>query len=323
MEKKKNKKCKKPYLIDVRKLNEKETNQVTPVYVSVVSHNEENERRFGSLDTKQGYLEFRENLLRFAHMLKRYGAKYNWQSEMRFLRAVEQFDKGEILESTNGKNIVRYLKEDLGFEVDPHSHERGYIEGEVYNYADVAYMFERLGVKPSKVVGGFLYWPPEDASWEKFRNPLRGKIYNYVWKAEILWGAAVLYHRNNQDDFSSGIWRPKDKYHFTEHDENSNLIYVGTGYLFDRTGKWIKNLVSKIKNGEIPGNKIYTATLIMVEDFLLKGGEEAFNRWEKTLHELSEYAARGDIVWAGLSEVVEIWKKRYRSEPNRYVEEFS
>jgi len=277
----------------------------------VVSHNEENERRFGSLDTREGYLEFRASLLRFARMLKRYGAKYNWQSDWRFLRAVERFDQGEVLESTNGKNIVRYLKEDLGFEVDPHAHES------IYNYADVAYMFERLGVKSSKVVGGFVYWPPENPQgWEKFREPLHGKNYNYTWEAEILWGAATFLHRG-PDDVSSGIWKPKDKYHFTEHDENSNLIYVGTGSR-DKT-QWIKNLVSKIKNGELPQNKIYTATLMLAEDHLLRGGEATFNGWENTVRELSEYAARGEIVWVGLSEVVEIWKKKYRLEPNRCV----
>jgi hypothetical protein len=308
-------------------LGKQESAQSTPLYVSVVSHNEEDERRFGSLDTREGYLEFRESLLKFAHMLKRYGAKYNWQSEMRFLRAVERFDKSKVLESTNGKNIVRYLKEDLGFEVDPHSHETGYIKSEAYNYADVAYMFKRLGVEPSKVVGGFIYWPPEIAIWEKFREPLRGQIYDYAWKAEILPNGAVLGHAGNKDDFSSGIWKPKDRYHFTEHDENSNLICVGSGYAFDTTGKWIKNLVSKIKSKELPQNKIYTATLLMIEDYLLKGGKDplyppaqfSFNSWENTIRELSEYSARGEIVWAGLTEVVEIWKKKYNSIPNRYA----
>jgi len=292
--------------------------EVTPVYVSIVSHNEEDDGRYGSLDTKEGYLEFRENLLRFAHMLKRYNASYNWQSEMRFLRAVEKFDKGDILNSTNGKNIVRYLKEDLGFEIDPHCHEVGYIEGEVYNYADVAYMLERLGVKPSKVVGGFCYWPPELSVLEKFREPLKAQIYNYTWKAEILWGAATLGH-SGPDDFSSGIWKPKDKYHFAEHDENSSLICVGTGSLFDNTGSWIKNLVSKIKRGEVPEGKIYTATLVMTEYEFKQGGDALFARWENTIRELSEYAARGEIRWVGLSELIEVWREKYNSEPNRYV----
>jgi len=291
-------------------LFKQELTRITPVYVSLVSHNEENEKRFGSLDERKGYLEFRASLSRFAHMLKRYNASYNWQSDWRFLRTVEKFDKGDVLNSTAGKNIVRYLKEDLGFEVDPHAHETR------YNYADVAYLIERLGVKPSKVVGGFSYDPP---IWEKFRNPLQGRVYDYAWRAEILWGAAVPGHRAGRDDFSSGIWKPRDKYHFTEHDENSNLIYIGTGYLFDTTGGWIKNLVSKIKSGELPQDRIYTATVIMIEDRLKEGGDALFNRWENTIRELNEYAKRGEIVWAGLSQVVDIWREKYNSEPNRYV----
>ena len=84
-------------------MNKWHTTKKCPVYVTIVSHNEEREGRFGKLDKQEGYLEFRKSLLRFAHMLKKYKAKYNWQSEMRFLRAVRKFDHGKVLKSTNGK----------------------------------------------------------------------------------------------------------------------------------------------------------------------------------------------------------------------------
>jgi len=291
-----------------------------PVYVTIISHNEERTSRFGRLDYEEGYLEFRNSLLRFANMLKKHEAKYNWQSEMRFLRSVEKFDKGTVLESTNGKNIVRYLKEDLGFEVDPHCHEVGYVDGEIYNYADIAYMMERLGVIPSKVVGGFLLPPENRHNWKKFRQPITAVLNDYVWKPEILWGGAAPGHRDNKDDFSSGIWRPKDKHHFSEHDENANLIYVGTGCLFDKTLRWLDNLVSKIKDDLLPANRIYTASFIMIEDHLLNGGEESFCEWESIISKLSRKVHEGDIVWSGLSEVVEIWKKKFGAEPNRYLD---
>lgn len=66
------------------------------------------------------------------------------------LLAVQQFDTGTVIANTNGKNLLRWFVEEKGVICDPHSHENG------YNYADVAYLHEQLGIMATKVVGGFL-----------------------------------------------------------------------------------------------------------------------------------------------------------------------
>ncbi|MBM4202045.1 MAG: hypothetical protein FJ189_12275, partial [Gammaproteobacteria bacterium] len=104
----------------------------TPVHVTMVSHNETDNARYGLLDTESGYLAMRAAILQIAGLMTQYGAAWSHQSDWRFLEAVRRWDQGAVLNSTNGKNILRYLREDLGFEIDAHSHE-----SEDYNYADV------------------------------------------------------------------------------------------------------------------------------------------------------------------------------------------
>ncbi len=269
----------------------------TPVYVSIVSHNEEpkNSAYKNYTEDPGYYYSHRENLRKFALMLKRNNVKYNFQSDWTFLKACLLYDTGTVLLDTNGKNIVRWLKEDLNFEIDPHAHETE------YNYADVAYLIGSLRVRPSNVVGGFIQYPVDSSIFDHFLSPIHGGKYDYTWEPKILWGAASFLHQG-EESYESGIWKPKDKYNFTTHDDNAKLVYVGKGYnknLFEG----LYTLIDDIETGKAPPGKIYTYTIFV---FQISLNDKFISDFENELKKLKSLVDEGKIIFVGLSEVTEI-----------------
>lgn len=174
-------------------LAETEVLGVEPVYISIIMHNEEPNGGYhpNFVAEPAVFAQHRAALLAFAEMLYAEGVMFNWQSDWNFLRAVQLYDNEPP--STNNKNIVRYLKEDLGFEVDPHAHET------TYNYADVAALIELLGVTPSNTVGGMVVFPPVQSIVERLWLPITGwKFPGYTWQAEILWGGGTEDHQDEE-----------------------------------------------------------------------------------------------------------------------------
>jgi len=271
------------------------------IYVSIVSHNEAPT----SFDDENYFWRYREEVLKLSNMLYEEGVKFNFQSDWDFLLAEIKYDKGNS--STNGKNLLRYLKEDLGFEIDPHSHEKG-----GYNYADVAYLIHSLGVEPSNIAGGLVAYPPEESKIEYFRKTLNGLKFNYSWKAEILWGGSTSGHLNEESLWISGIWRPKDNENFLTHDENF-IPHIG-GY--QPTWDGLHRLLQKQQNGELEENKIYTQSIVITQGFI---NEENFiENFRQEIRNLSEYEDKGLIKWVGLGEVINIWYREYNAQPNIY-----
>ena len=252
------------------------------------------------------YLRNRALLKLLAETITSKGATYNFQSDWNFLKAVAMYDVGSVTDDTGGKNIVRWMREDLGVEVDPHAHETQ------YNYADVAYLIEQLGVTPSKTVGGFLYDPPDNGQgWEEHIDGLYGSVYpSSFWQADNLWGAATYLHLGN-DDKSSGIWRPKDRYNFYVDDPNQRLLYIGgcanTGLL---------QLLDDIETGQAPADGFYTATLFTVaQDYF---SQQSIARLGAFIDSLAPYVAQDRVRWVTLSQMADLWRTEHASQPSRY-----
>ena len=274
-----------------------------PIYVSIVMHNEE--PAGGGypdfVNDPQAFFMHRKALVRFVDMLHANGVMFNYQSDWNFLKAVALYDRGTV--ETNGRNIVRYIKEDLGFEVDPHAHET------LYNYADVAYLIEALGVAPSRTVGGFQAAPPENSKLEYLWQPITGSQYpDYTWQAEILWGGATLNHIDEEPLWVSGVWKPEDKYHFLDHDDNAPLPFVGG---FGRGWEKLELLLEMQQSGELEHGRIYTCTIFVTQSKVLK---PAFIR--EFEEQIKAHDRAGDLVWAGLAQVIDIWETEYNSVPN-------
>ncbi len=203
---------------------------------------------------------------------------------------------------------MRYLSEDLGVQIDPHSHER------FYNYADVAYLIQQLGVEPSHVVGGFLVWPLEESKLEYLWSPIISTIDpNYTWQAEILWGGGSP---NHQADYTvSGVWKPAGTEQYLTHSETAPLPDIGS-----YTSSWdgLDDLLSKQAAGTLePG--IYTITIMMNQDEM----------WDPSI--ISETVAQiqahqsavdtGSMTWATFEDIITIWQDEFDSQPTIYETE--
>jgi hypothetical protein len=284
----------------------------TPVYVSIVLHNEEPGPDTGYEDyrfNREYYSLHREMLRRLALMLYSHGLPLNFQSDWTFLVAVSQFDTAdsEFVSNTNGKNIIKYLHEDLGVEIDPHAHET------IYNYADVAYLIEQLGVSPTRIAGGFISDPPEESIYEHFLQPIRGANYSYTWQAEVLWGNSTYLH--SADIPASGVWRPSSRSRFYVHDSNAPLVVIGK---YTGTIEGVYDLIDKIEQGTLPAQRIYTATIFLSQKELTI---ESISKLEEELLKLKALASEGKVVFATLQEVFSVWQERFNSAPNIYIPE--
>ena len=288
-----------------------EQGNVTLVYVTICSHNE-TDSRYDAYNTLSGYLGLRDNIIQIAQLVKNHNAKWDFQTDWRCLEATRIYEtEPGVTDNTNGKNILRYLKEDCGVQIDTHSHE-----SEGYNYSDVAYLIFQLGVEPAGIVGGFLYYPAASAGWEKFWSPLASSKYpGYTWQAEALWGGGTLNHAG-PDDRSFGIWRPKDKNNFWVDNPASNLPCIGNGEESNnqQSISSIIELIQALESGQAPSGKLYTASYMVFE---LSAGS-SYDAWNHDLTTLDQYVATGQVVYATLNEVLALWRTRYNSEPSRY-----
>ncbi len=318
----------------------------TPVYVTIYSHNEE--AWGGEVGTEERYVGYREDLVERLNLIAEYEAKINWQSDYGVLLAMSKYESEDLWSTTNDKHILKYMTEDLGFSVEPHSHLT------LYNYADIAYLFELNGITPSPIIGGVATVECDNGEisyndWHEVINLhddgyIYGDIYPEVkWKPTILSVPAMGGHW--YDGFTSGVWIPgygsKDK--FLNNDPTQTIVYVGQGYAHNQNvlgavhassapihvkdGDYIKELIGKIQGGEVASGKIYTASIHLQDKSTNNDGGEEINVNEglkEILEELKPYADKGYIKYATYEEVVDAWKEEYNSEPNRLgLESFS
>lgn len=280
------------------------------VRISIVSHNEEPKgmgpNAMDYLGKKDVYLKNRKEMVALCKILKDKGASYNFQSDWNFLMAVEKYDVGDVVKDTNGKNLVKWIKEDMGFSVDAHAHETE------YNYADVACLITKLGVEPSPVVGGFIYDPPESEAWTKLIPGLKGKHYpQYFWKPDYLWGAATFLHKGN-DERSTGCWRPKDKYSYAVHDDSQRMIHVGNNQV-GLAG--IKELIEEIEDGTAPADGFYTASYFIGQGQI---SDPKVAQIAKDIDTINGFVKSGKAVWSTVQDTAQNWKTEYKGKPFRY-----
>lgn len=281
--------------------------QARPVYITLVSHNEEpGSGHPDYVGDHDFYLLNREQVRQLALIVKSKGAMWNFQSDWNFLQAASAYDAGAVTANTNGKNVVKWLVEDMGFEADPHAHETQ------YNYADVAYLHEALGVTPSKNVGGFLYDPPDNyQGWEQHEQGTYGSNYpGYFWKPDNLWGAATYLHLGN-DDCSYGVWKPTDKYNFYIHDPSKNLAYIGGG---GGNFAGLKQILQALDNHTVADTGFYTVTIFIPQSEL---NPVTVQGYSDIIDSVSVYVAQNRVVWRSLTQMGELWRTDFQSTPWR------
>jgi len=279
------------------------------VYVVLFMHNEDTALGdFNDPGTPAKYQRNREMLVEMGQFLHNNNVPFDWESDWKFLQGVLKYETPELEATTNNKNLVRYLSEDLGITVDPHSHEHY-----GYNYADVACLIDSLGVPPTDIIGGHIWDPYNEkyANWERFRQPLQGSQYpHYTWSGRVLIGSGTPNH--TYDPQPSGLWRPTDKYHYWQDDPDGNVLCVGQ-YTGDLAG--VQELVQLYRTDAIPADQILTCTIHTPQSFY----PDFMNDFEQNLIEpLLELQNNGDIRLVSFVELADIWETEFGGRAHIY-----
>lgn len=207
----------------------------------------------GSAQSSASYLALRPKLIQMAQLCNSHQLQWVLQPDWKILEAALLYEDAATTADTGGKNFLRYLHEDLGVTIDPHSHESG-----GYNYTDVAHLLELLGVGGTTVIGGHV-WDPSLAqfqAWDRFRVPVAGQKYPTAsWRGDLLIGAGTPNHVN--DPVVSGVWRSQDRDHFFVDDPAGNIVTVGAWH-DDAAG--VQQLVDLYAAGTVAPDAMLTAS---------------------------------------------------------------
>lgn len=214
-----------------------------PVHVVLFTHVEDNTPagRLDSTEARASYDQLRGRLLDLAMRARDLDLPWVLQPDWKLLEAALAYDD----------DLFAQLAA-IGTPIDPHSHENG-----GYNYTDVAYLLERLGVGGSTVIGGHIWDPSLEQfqEWDRFRAEVAGEHYpDARWRGDILIGAGTPNHVN--DPVVSGIWRPRDRDHYFEDDPAGNIYSIGAWH-DDVEG--VRELVALNASGELPATAFLTA----------------------------------------------------------------
>jgi hypothetical protein len=279
--------------------------QLPPVYVILFTHIEDNTpaATLGSPEAKLQYMNIRNALIETAKLAKRYDIAWSFEPDWKILEAALMYEDSAAMLSSNGKNFLRYIKEDLAARIDPHSHEKS-----GYNYSDVAHLLDSLGVGGSKVIGGHIWDPSlsQFSDWERFRVPVHGIKYPWaVWRGEILMGSGTPNHVN--DPLVSGVWRPKDKDNYFIDDPNGNITCVGKfrGDISSTT-----ELIGLYKSGAVSTACMLTSSYhIKPADINTPAGLKSVE--DTVMKPLQALRAKGDVILTDFTALMDEWNNRF------------
>jgi hypothetical protein len=278
---------------------------VPPVYVVMFTHVEDNTPAglLGSIQSRQNYQAHRSNLIAMAAMAESAGVQWTLQPDWKLLQAALLYEDSALTATTNDKNFLRYLEEDRGVVIDPHSHENG-----GYNYTDVAHLLDSLGVGATTVIGGHVWDPslPQFQEWDRFRVPVAGERYpGAIWRGDILIGSGTPNHVN--DPLVSGVWRPRDRDHYFEHDASANITAVGQ---YKKSVAWIAELIGLYRSGIVPPTAMLTFSCnINPATLAAPGGLAAVA--DTVIAPLVAWRDSGLVVVTDFTSLVHTWETDY------------
>ncbi len=282
-------------------------NPSPPVYVVLFTHIEDNtpSSDIGTPEARQEYIGARNNIVEMARLAKTNSITWVLQPDWKLLLTALEYEDAAMMSNTAGKNVFRYLLEDLQVPIDAHSHEK-----QGYNYADVAHLLDSLGVGGSTVIGGHIWDPdiPQFSGWDRFRVPLVGTMFPWSrWRGDILMGSGTPNHVN--DPHPSGVWRPKDKYHYWEDDPAGNIYCIGQ-YAGDVSG--IIELTELYQTGQIdPGNILTASIHITPAEIMKPGGIKLV--LDSIISPLVSLRDQGKVEITDFTSLIETWKTLFGS----------
>ncbi|MBC7984537.1 MAG: hypothetical protein H7Y02_11855 [Candidatus Obscuribacterales bacterium] len=264
------------------------------------------------------YRSFRAALLDFAERMQLAGLAWNFQPDWNFLNGVIEYEIAQadvtLLASTANKNVLRYLHENLGVEIDPHSHEN-----DGYNFADVAYLISQTGVTPAPVVGGHIYDPtdPNYQNWPRFIAGIACQKFTCpAWRAELLMGAGTSNHRN--DPVVTGMWEPASATNYF-HAGDSGIAAFG-GWDHELTS--LPALADQVQSGALDTNLLWTFALNVNHSDIVKPGYLT-NTMQPRIDQLQQWQAAARIEVATFQTSLTRWRNDYGQRSSVYQREGS
>jgi hypothetical protein len=283
-----------------------------PVYVVPFSRIEDSIPRADLTDplARDQYVTARDAILGMAGMMHAQGLQWSVQPDAKFLLAALRFEPELNSSATNGKNLFRYLKEDLDIAIDPYSREES-----GYNYTDVAALLDSLGAGGSRVIGAHI-WDPSDPDfqiWDRYWLPIRGTAFpDAIWRAKILTGSTTKDHRG--EPLVSGVWRPMGRWHYFIDDKASPLSCIGQ-YTNDLPG--IVQLVSYRQRRALHPDSILTAGYHIRFDMIADAAARSAVA-DTVLEVLARMRDEGEIIVTDFTSLIAQWRMDYGAEANIY-----
>ncbi len=283
--------------------------QAPVVYFDFVTHNEETFQ----WNTPNFYSLNRTNLVSLANYFQSKGVTWNMQSDWVFLNNVLTQD-ASFFGTTNGKNILRWMHEDKGVEMDPHAHESQYI------YPDVVHLMDSIGLPESKVVGGSIYNDSNGVNiWTNLVDGQNGIIYpSKFWKPNYMMGGGTPNHVDDLNYY--GIWNPQSPASYLTNDTSTHIRHLGVGCtikIWDTSTvsyvvSQLKDVINKVQTGQYPGNGFYIQTIFFEQADL--NSLTFYNKVVEVTDSASALVASGVAQWKSFTQAYNIWETTYNKQ---------
>ena len=280
------------------------------VHFNFLSHNEETSQWNGT----PYYNANRLRLISLADYFQSNGITWNMQSDWRYLTSVLTKETAALMMSTNNKNILRWMHEDKGVEMDPHAHESQYI------YPDVVHLMDSIGLPESKLMGGTIYNDSNGINvWTNLINGQYGIVFpNQFWQPDYMMGGGTPNHVNDLKYF--GFWNPQDTAHYLVHDTANHLRHIGVGceikikdtisvaYILSQ----VHEVVDAVQSGQYPSNGFYLQTIFFEQGDL---NDSAFySKVVEIADSVNQFVVDGYAQWSTLKEAYTEWETVYNAQ---------
>ncbi|MBL7764865.1 MAG: T9SS type A sorting domain-containing protein [Chitinophagaceae bacterium] len=284
--------------------------QTPTVYFNFITHNEETGQWNGNLF----YTANRSKLISLTNYFYSKGISWNMQSDWVYLSNVLSKETPVLMSQTNNKNILRWMYEDKGVEMDPHAHES------VYLYPDVVKLMDSIGLPESKVIGGTIYNDSNGVNiWTNLVNGQYGAVFpTRFWKPDYMMGGGTPNHVADLKYY--GFWNPQSPSNYLTHDTSVHLRHLGVGCTIkiqDTTQvtnivAQLHDLIDKVQSGQYPGNGFYLQTIFFEQAEL--NDSIFYNKVIAIADSAQAIVNTGAAQWKTFKQAYTIWENAYQAQ---------
>jgi len=280
------------------------------IYLDFVSHNEET----AQWNLTPFYTANRARLVTLAEHFQANGITWNMQSDWVYLSNVLSKETPTLTATTGDKNILRWLYEDLGVEMDPHAHESQYL------YPDVAHLMDSIGLPESKVMGGAIHNDNNGMNvWMNLVNGQNGAVFpSAFWQPDYMMGGGTPNHVNDLKYY--GSWNPQDTANYLTHDQSSHLRHIGVGcsikiqdtstvaYVVGQ----VQQLVDRVQSGASPSDGFYLQSIFFSQADM--NTPAFYAKVVEVADAVNTIVGTGVAQWKTFKQAYTIWETDYNEQ---------